>query len=135
MPLAAISAKSRSTTSGLWYSLPLASGRNVPYVTPRIQNFSSPTYRNFPREPGLWKATSDEGLEDGCRVCFPNACSVSIDRISCLFSRKATDASNKTLPVSRQIESRSGCTECPHKDWDSPLKGLPADTTRLRKKQ
>src|SRR5438874_13271190 len=130
MPLAAISAKSRSITSGLWYSLPLASGRNVPYVTPRIQNFSSPTYRNFPREPGLWKATSgNEELEDCCGVGVPNACSVSIDRISCLSSWKEThthqiDRKQQThrtkLCPSRDESSHDQIAlKCPHKDWDS----------------
>src|SRR5262249_17257412 len=51
-PLAAITVRSRSTTSGAGYGSPPGPGRNVPYVTPRIQNFSLPTKRNLPATCG-----------------------------------------------------------------------------------
>src|SRR5712691_6670610 len=56
-PFVAIWARSRSTTSGEGYSSPGGPRRNVPYVAPRIQNFSSPTNRNFPADLGLGKVT------------------------------------------------------------------------------
>src|SRR2546428_1762396 len=45
-------AKSRATISGFRRSSPLSSAKNVPYLPPRTQNFSFPTYRNFPRTVG-----------------------------------------------------------------------------------
>src|SRR6185503_18666282 len=45
-------AKSRSTRLRGGNSFPSSSGRNVPYVTPRMKNFSSPTKMNLPRTWG-----------------------------------------------------------------------------------
>ena len=54
-PLAAIWVKSISTTLRAGYGAPWSPGLNVPYVTPRTQNFSPPTKRNFPEGRGRGK--------------------------------------------------------------------------------